>query len=61
MTHFLKLFSHILGFNCTKKHNLNKGDMDCAIRDFYKGITNNDCIVIYFSGHGMEAKVRITD
>ncbi|CAF1383697.1 unnamed protein product, partial [Rotaria sp. Silwood1] len=44
-----------LGFQCTKHHNLNKRAMDIAIRDFRAKIGENDCILIYFSGHGMEA------
>ncbi|CAF0877873.1 unnamed protein product [Adineta steineri] len=30
--------------------------MDIAIRDFCATITDDDCVLIYFSGHGMEAK-----
>ncbi|CAF3563175.1 unnamed protein product [Rotaria sp. Silwood1] len=44
-----------LGFQCTKYHNLNKRAMDIAMRDFCTKIADNDCILIYFSGHGMEA------
>jgi uncharacterized caspase-like protein len=33
--------------------------MDCAIRDFCKKIADGDCVLIYFSGHGMEEKVSI--
>ncbi|CAF1294730.1 unnamed protein product [Rotaria sp. Silwood1] len=44
-----------LGFQCMKRHNLNKRAMDIAIRDFRAKIRENDCILIYFSGHGMEA------
>ncbi|CAF4704165.1 unnamed protein product, partial [Rotaria sp. Silwood1] len=44
-----------LDFQCTKYHNLNKRAMDIAIRDFCAIIADNDCILIYFSGHGMEA------
>ncbi|CAF1327118.1 unnamed protein product [Rotaria sordida] len=46
-----------LGFDCMKYHNSNKRQMECAIRDFRARIMNNDCIVIYFSGHGMEVQV----
>ncbi|CAF3536320.1 unnamed protein product [Rotaria sp. Silwood1] len=44
-----------LGFQCTKYHNLNKRSTDIAIRDFCATIEDDDCILIYFSGHGMEA------
>jgi uncharacterized caspase-like protein len=32
--------------------------MDCAIRDFIFKIKDRDCILVYFSGHGMEENVR---
>ena len=31
--------------------------MDIAIRDFCKKIKDNDCALVYFSGHGMESNV----
>ncbi|CAF4345390.1 unnamed protein product [Rotaria socialis] len=43
-----------VGFTCTQSHNSDKRGMDCAFRDFCSKIKNNDCILIYFSGHGME-------
>ncbi|CAF1931260.1 unnamed protein product [Rotaria magnacalcarata] len=43
-----------VGFTCTQSHNSDKRAMDCAFRDFCSKIKNNDCILIYFSGHGME-------
>ncbi|CAM2726784.1 unnamed protein product [Rotaria socialis] len=43
-----------VGFTCTQFHNSKKPEMDCAFRDFCSKIKNGDCILIYFSGHGME-------
>ncbi len=50
---------HIVDFDCAPFCNLNKRGMDCAIRDFCKKIADGDCVLIYFSGHGMEEKVSI--
>ncbi|CAF4794549.1 unnamed protein product [Rotaria socialis] len=47
-----------VGFTCTQFHNSKKPEMDCAFRDFCSKIKNGDCILIYFSGHGMEQHVR---
>ncbi|CAF1208143.1 unnamed protein product [Adineta steineri] len=45
-----------LGFHCTVYLDQNKRQMDIAIRDFCAIILNDDCVLVYFSGHGMEAK-----
>jgi uncharacterized caspase-like protein len=48
-----------LGFNCTVKLNVNKKQMDQAESELRRGIQTNDCILIYFSGHGQEEKVIV--
>ncbi|CAM4831558.1 unnamed protein product [Rotaria magnacalcarata] len=50
-----------VGFTCTQSHNSDKRAMDSDFRDFCSKIKNNDCILIYFSGHGMEQNTGQTE
>jgi len=48
-----------LDFNCTVKLNVKKTQMEQAESELRREIQTNDCILIYFSGHGQEEKVIV--
>jgi formylglycine-generating enzyme required for sulfatase activity len=43
-----------LGFTVTLKTNLNKRDMETAVRNFRAGLAIGDIALFYYSGHGMQ-------
>lgn len=49
-----------LNFDCTAILNASKKQMEKAESDLRRKIQENDCVLIYFSGHGREEGVMMT-
>ena len=47
-----------IGFECTLLLDGTQKGMQTAEKTFYATIRQGDCVLVYFSGHGMEDKVR---